>query len=193
MRPIEIRDERLCLRRARNSEARLLVDAVKESQPELYRYLPWATSDYDVIAARAFLDYSYEEEKGERGVHLSVFSADGGRLMGGVGLAFRPIMQHGELGYWMRNSCAGEGHSTHASRMIMDWAFRKLELRRINLVCDVDNDASRRIAEKLRMRKEGLLKEYLVTARGPRDHHLYAVLRDEFYECIGKEGDGEAP
>jgi ribosomal-protein-serine acetyltransferase len=187
MRAVEIRDERLCLRRLRNSEARLLVEAVQQSQPELNDYLPWATPDYNIAAARAFMDFAYEEERQDRGLHLSVFSVEDGRLMGGVGLTLRALLGHGEIGYWMRNSCAGQGHTTHAAKMMMDWGFRKFELRRINLTCDVRNAASRRIAEKLGMRKEGLLEEYMVNAHGPSDHHLYAILERE-YRALGSGG-----
>ena len=176
---VEIRDERLCLRRLRNSEARLLMEAVRESQRELFRYLPWATPDYNMIAARAFMDYSYEEERLDRGYHLSIFDADGRRLLGGIGLMLRPLLQHGEIGYWMRAGSTGRGLATHASRMIMDWGFRTFDLRRITLTCDVTNAASSRIAEKLGMRQEGVMREYLVTAEGAGDHYLYAILDHE--------------
>ncbi len=180
MRPVEISDGELLLRRARMSEARQLMRAVQASQPELVRFLPWATPDYDVDAARAFLEFARDEERQERGLHLSIFEQESGELVGGMGLMLRPVLGHGEVGYWTHSDRAGRGIATQAAGLIMDHGFRQLGLRRITLVCDLRNRASRRIAEKLGMRREGRLREYLVSEGRARDHWLYAILKREF-------------
>jgi RimJ/RimL family protein N-acetyltransferase len=180
MKNVEISNGELLLRRAKMSEARFLAQAVRSSLKELAPFLPWATPAYDLDAARAFLEYAYKEEKEHRGFHISIFLERSGELIGGVGLMLKAIPDHAEIGYWIRSDQAGKGYASQASFLIMEHGFRALELRRIYLTCDVANRASRRVAEKLGMRKEGRLKDYLECLGRATDHFLYAILRDEF-------------
>ncbi len=180
MRTLELRDENLILRRARMSEAPLLSQTVRDSLAELAPFLPWANESYDVETARAFLDYSREEAQAGRGDHLSIFDAENGALIGGVGLMLRPIFESAELGYWVCSRRSGEGIATQASGLLMEYGFGRLALRRISLTCDVDNAASRRVADKLGMRREGHMLEYARQDGESRDHYLYAILATEF-------------
>ncbi len=184
MKNLELRDESLILRRARKSEAPLLSRAVRDSVAELAPYLPWASDAYDVETARAFLDYSREEATARRGNHLSIFDAENGELIGGVGLMLRPIFESAELGYWVASTRSGAGIATQASGLLMEYAFERLALRRISLTCDVDNAGSRRVAEKLGMRREGRMLEYARQDGVSRDHYLYAVLAREFRPSV---------
>jgi len=180
MSPLELCDGELILRRARVSESRQLTRAVQASLPELGPYLPWATPDYDFDAARAFLDFARAEDLAGRGLHLSIFLAAGGELIGGVGLLNKPIPDQAEIGYWVHSQHAGQGYATQASAMLIGHGFKKLSLRRVYLTCDVKNRASQRVAEKLGMHREGRLREYLECQGRVSDHYLYSLLKREF-------------
>ncbi len=180
MKELQLRDEVVWLRRARMAEAPQLARAVQLSLPELAPYLPWATAGYDVIAAREFLEFAREEARGRRGLHLSVFDAESEALLGGVALMLRPATQSGELGYWLRSDEAGQGLATQAAGLLLAHAFGPLALRRVCLTCDVANRGSRRVAEKLGMRREGRLRAFMLHRGEARDHYLYAILAAEF-------------
>lgn len=180
MKNLRLSDGPLELRRARMSEAPLLAAAVRGSLETLAPYLPWATADYNVEAARAFLEYSHEEASAGRGQHLSIFDSASGELLGGVAFMFKPLRETAELGYWVRGDRAGRGIATQASGLLMEDCLRREGLRRVYLTCDVKNLASRRVAEKLGMKREGRLREYILHDGLPRDHHLYAILARDF-------------
>lgn len=180
MRHLKLGDEDLELRRARMSEAPLLARAVRDSLPELGEFLPWADASYDAEVARGFLRFCAEQAKAERSQHLSIFGCEDGALLGGVSLDFRRAFQSAELGYWVRSDRAGAGIATQAAGLMMAAGFERFGLRRIFLTCDVANRGSRRVAEKLGMRREGRLREYVLRGEEPRDHHLYALLAREF-------------
>lgn len=180
MKEVQLRDEVVWLRRARMSEAPQLARAVQLSLDELAPYLPWATADYDVQAARLFLDFAREEARHGRGLHLNVFAAESEELLGGAALMLRPATQSGELGYWMRSDRAGQGLTTQAAGLLLELAFGPLALRRVALTCDIANRGSRRVAEKLGMRREGRLRAFMLHHGEPKDHYLYAILAAEF-------------
>ena len=180
----ELRSEGLILRRLRMSEARELALAVQESLPELEPFMPWAHRRYGLEDARAFIRFAREQEEKEAGLHYGIFRSRGDAYMGQLGLDLRPAIQAAELGYWVRSREAGKGVITRAASMLMAYSFEAFSLRRVALTCDVRNKASRRVAEKLGMRREGRIKAYQLDPEGRRrDHYIFGVLKEEFLDA----------
>jgi RimJ/RimL family protein N-acetyltransferase len=61
------------------------------------------------------------------------------------------------VGYWVRTSQTGQGIATAAVRLLAQFAFEDLGLRRLELLIAVENLASRRVAEKVGATLEGVL------------------------------------
>ncbi|MFV0446279.1 MAG: GNAT family N-acetyltransferase [Planctomycetaceae bacterium] len=102
------------------------------------------------------------------------------RLLGGCGL--HRISQRGgvaELGYWVRTSATRKGVATRATRLLCDWGFQSQGLHRIEIVVDLDNQPSRRVAEKAGGIHEGTLRERLRQDNVWRDAALYSILSSD--------------
>ena len=69
---------------------------------------------------------------------------------------------------------------TRAVRCMLDVAFGAAGLHRVVIRCAVENVRSRRVAERLGFRVEGLLREAQWVGGRFLDQHLYALLRREF-------------
>ncbi len=182
MKPVKIESRRLLLRSLRMQDARALTQAVQASSHELQPYLFWAEANYDLEMARAFVRFTREGRERDRELHLGVFDKKDDRFLGMMGLMRLgdPVMGY-EIGYWIRSDRQGRGLCTEACRRIARYAFEDLGAGRIWLNCDVKNLASRRVAEKLGMRREGRVKSMLVDPAGrERDHYLYGLLKREF-------------
>lgn len=148
--------------------------AVRESQPDIGRFLVWATADYGVTDAD---QWCRAVDNPETGYSMHIFD-DADNLLGGIGL-HAPDVRNGkvELGYWIRASARGGGIAGRAARLVTDRAFGSLGFTRIELIIAVDNDASRRVAEKLGARYEGILHDRLKLRHGLVDAHLFALLK----------------
>ncbi len=182
MKPVRIESRRLLLRSLRMQDARALTQAVQASAESLRPYLFWADSSYDLEMARDFVRFTREGRERDRELHLGVFDKKDDAFLGMMGLMRLgdPVVGY-EIGYWIRSDRQGEGLCTEAFRSIARYAFEDLGARRLWLNCDVKNMASRRIAEKLGMRREGRVKAMLVDPAGnERDHYLYGLLKREF-------------
>lgn len=59
-----------------------------------------------------------------------------------------------ELGYNFRSDCWNQGFATEAAQVVCDHALYTLRVPRLVSLIRVDNHASRRVAEKLGMRRE---------------------------------------
>ena len=78
-----------------------------------------------------------------------------GTLVGCVGLLFHPYCNHDwgkdgvELGYWVGEEYQNKGIATKASRIVIQRAFKDLNIKTIYATHNVENIRSKRVLEKL--------------------------------------------
>ena len=110
------------------------------------------------------------------------FDRVGRRLVGGLGLGNvrRGVSQSATLGYWVGEPFARRGYTTEAVSLVLDHGFGQLELHRVEASCLPNNEASRRLLEKLGFTCEGLARGYLRIDGVWRDHLIYALLREDW-------------
>jgi RimJ/RimL family protein N-acetyltransferase len=63
-----------------------------------------------------------------------------------------------ELGYVVLPAARGRGVATESLRLLTDWAFAELGCLRLELLISVENDASKRVAERCGYVREGVLR-----------------------------------
>jgi [ribosomal protein S5]-alanine N-acetyltransferase len=100
-----------------------------------------------------------------------------GRLVGQVTVTsiVRGSLQSASVGYWLDEAVAGRGLAPTAVAMVVDHCFGPVGLHRIELNVRPENVRSRRVAEKLGFREEGVRLRYLHIDRAWRDHFCYAL------------------
>jgi RimJ/RimL family protein N-acetyltransferase len=86
------------------------------------------------------------------------------------------------VGYVLSKKCWGRGIMSEALAAVIEFAFGIPEVYRIWAVCDVENPASARVMVKSGMRKEGILKGWIIHPQlgmTPRDCYSYSLLREK--------------
>jgi ribosomal-protein-alanine N-acetyltransferase len=104
-----------------------------------------------------------------------------GRLAGQVTVdnIVRGALRSGSLGYWIDRAVAGRGMASLAVALVCDHAFGPGGLHRLQADIRPENLPSRRLAERLGFRHEGLLRRYLDIDGDWRDHLSYALLEED--------------
>lgn len=64
-----------------------------------------------------------------------------------------------EVAYWLAPSARGRGVMTRAVRLMLGWAFDELGVERVDWAARADNHASRRVAEAVGFRVEGVRRD----------------------------------
>ncbi|MFB9366466.1 GNAT family N-acetyltransferase [Kitasatospora sp. NPDC001664] len=107
-----------------------------------------------------------------------------GRLVGQltVGGITWGSMCSANVGYWVDESVAGRGIMPTAVALAVDHCFTGLGLHRIEVCIRPENRPSRRVAEKLGFREEGMRPRYLHIDGDWRDHLVYALTAEEVPE-----------
>jgi len=186
------------IRPYRSDDAPALAAAVQASLDDLRRWLPWAHESYGTEDARSWIEdrerawdegeaYSFaivrpdETTSGGTDDTFAGAASDEAWFLGGVGIN-RIDRQNrvGNVGYWVRTCARGQGVATTAVRLAARVGFEQAGLRRLEFLVSVENEASRRVAQKVGARREGVLRRRLRVREWVDDAVLYALLADNF-------------
>jgi [ribosomal protein S5]-alanine N-acetyltransferase len=107
-----------------------------------------------------------------------------GRFAGELNLSIvqRGPFQNAYVGYWIDEARAGNGYMPEALVTLFRFAFEELMLHRLQISIIPRNHASRRVAEKLGLREEGVALRYLEINGVWEDHVRYAITAEEWDE-----------
>jgi RimJ/RimL family protein N-acetyltransferase len=176
---VDIRDRELWLRPLLAADALALFRLIDAERARLGRWLPWVEETRTERDSARFIADASEERRRRRTLVLAMCVE--GAIVGAIGLHYVEWFDRSaELGYWIGSSAEGRGYVTRAARAVIGLAFGTVGLHRIVVRCAVGNERSCRVAERLGLRREGLLREAHYVGGRFLDQHLYAVLRHEF-------------
>ncbi|UOR13266.1 GNAT family N-acetyltransferase [Halobacillus amylolyticus] len=104
-----------------------------------------------------------------------------GKLVGTIDFVTLNL-KHGnaEIGYVLSKDHWGHGLTTEATKKIIDFGFRDLQLERIQARCFIENIASQRVMEKVGMSFEGIVRKGMFAKGEFQDLKLYSILAEEF-------------
>jgi len=141
---------------------------------------PDAVEDRRVFAARC----AARERERQLGTGYGFGVFVGGRFAGEINLSSvqRGPFQNAYVGYWIDEAMAGFGYTPEAFVVLARFAFEDLALHRLQVSIIPRNRASRRVAEKLGLRDEGIAVRYLEINGVWEDHVRYALTSEEWTE-----------
>jgi [ribosomal protein S5]-alanine N-acetyltransferase len=116
------------------------------------------------------------------GYGFGIFLGD--RLVGEINVngVQRGPFQSAYVGYWIDEAAAGRAYVPEAVVVLARHAFEDLGLHRLQIAIIPRNRASRRVAEKLGLRDEGIAVRYLEINGVWEDHVRYAITAEEWQE-----------
>jgi [ribosomal protein S5]-alanine N-acetyltransferase len=122
-----------------------------------------------------------------------------GRFAGEINVSAvqRGPFQNAYVGYWIDEARAGQGYVPESLVVVCGFAFEDLRLHRLQVAIIPRNRASRRVAEKLGLRNEGVAVRYLAINGVWEDHIRYAITAEEWVErrdeLLGRWGPEPEP
>jgi ribosomal-protein-alanine N-acetyltransferase len=145
----------------------------------------------EIAATTLLIPHPYPDSAAEQwiGTHQAGFEegrsaifaitlAESGALIGAIGLTISAEHHRAELGYWIGRDHWGRGYATEAGRAVIDYAFRELDLQRVEAHHFANNPSSGRVLEKLGMQREGYMRRSVFKWGDFVDTIHYAILRE---------------
>jgi [ribosomal protein S5]-alanine N-acetyltransferase len=184
----------------RSEPLRLVGDRVFLRPPERGDYEPWAslrarsrgflapwepTWPPDALSRSSYrlrLSRYSEDWRTDQGYNFFIFRNDDEALTGGVGLSNvrRGVAETASLGYWIGEPFARQRYMTAALPLVIDFAFTRLRLHRVEAACLPSNVPSRALLLRTGFRQEGYARLYLLIDGKWQDHLLFAILREDW-------------
>lgn len=148
---------------------------LKSEQEYLQEWLPFVTETHSIDDTQAFVDYAIDSDD-------EVFTLrDNDRLIGLIGFKCTDNENSKtEIGYWLCEAYQHKGIMTKAVMLLCQYAFRTLEMNRIQIKCAVGNTKSSNIPKRLGFTLEGIEREGELFADGSYvDLEIYSLLKRE--------------
>jgi RimJ/RimL family protein N-acetyltransferase len=141
----ELADDTIRLRAPSAADVPAITEACQDPDIQHFTFVPVPYAEQD---ARDWVDGA--ASRAAAGEALSLVIADNrAKLLGTVGLLRPDWMQRTiEIGYWVAPWARGRGLAVRAVKLLAPWALRTLDLARVACDVDVDNAASRQVAQR---------------------------------------------
>ncbi len=117
-------------------------------------------------------------EKSEKGVQYAFVILLDDLVVGGIGLKINQQRQHiAEIGYFVDESYHSKGIATKAVKLIEEFGIKK-GIKRFEIIMELQNKASERVAIKSGYEKEGVLRKVIHNKRAGeyRDAYIYSKI-----------------
>jgi Acetyltransferases, including N-acetylases of ribosomal proteins len=153
------------------------------SDPEIVRYIP-VPVPYTIDDALGYVRTFVEETWANGGAAFAMADAETGRWLGNITLKPPNPLGAGEIGYLTAPWARGRGLTSAAARALTAWAFAH-GLPRAEILCDVENLPSQRVAMAAGYVREGVLRAAQAGRDGERhDLVLFARLPGDSGEPV---------
>jgi RimJ/RimL family protein N-acetyltransferase len=145
--------------------------AAAAEDPGIFRYMTWP-GDFDVwfdaaLAAPAEVAFAVVGPSGHAGSTRY--------------LAYTPEHRRVEIGWtWLRPSTHRSGVNVEAKLLLMEHAFERCGMQRVEFKTDARNERTRGSLLKLGAQFEGIARRHMMLPTGPRDSAWYAVTEDDW-------------
>lgn len=177
---IQLTDDVVLLRQPDDNDAVSLFQAVKVSLPELEPWMDWATIAYTMSSAQNWVDFVQTAWLHNTSFHFLITDKKTSEFLGCCGL---DGLNHKEkscsLGYWVRSDKTNMGIAFRSSRLLIQYAFSRLNLEKIEIVIGEDNIASQKVANKLGANLTGYTKKPMVVHDQEKKALIFEINKKE--------------
>ena len=96
-------------------------------------------------------------------------------------LNFVPEHRRVEIGWtWLRRSAWGTGANVETKLLLLEHAFERHGLQRVEFKTDARNERTRGALLALGAQFEGIFRKHMILPTGPRDSAWYAIVEDDW-------------
>jgi [ribosomal protein S5]-alanine N-acetyltransferase len=179
--PFRLTGQRVFLRPAERGDYEAWASLRAGSRQFLAPWEPtWPPDALSRASFRARVARYAEDWRTDQAYNFLIFTQDE-TLIGGVGLSNlrRGVSETASLGYWVGEAFARQRYMTAALPLVLDFAFDRLGLHRVEAACLPTNIPSRALLARAGFHQEGYARGYLCIEGKWQDHLLFAILRGD--------------
>jgi RimJ/RimL family protein N-acetyltransferase len=175
---MEIEGKKIGIRTFNKDDVASFYEAAAESIQHLSEFLPWCHPGYSIEESEAWISTRAQSWANAKEYNFICYSLENHMILGGVGInQINRCHKIGNIGYWVRKTALNQGVATEAVILVSGFAFDSLELNRLEIVTLPNNNASRKVAEKIGAKYEGILQRRLLVYGKALDACMYSIIK----------------
>lgn len=156
--------------------------AIIESKAQISKWLPWCHEAYSIEDTKQWINQIVPEIwESKRGCEFVIVEAGSNKVLGGCCLEqINWIKKEANIGYWVRTSETKKGIATYACHFLLHFGFSTLNLEIIKVIPSAENEASKKVAEKLPYEAMEVVKNGFKIRDNISDAVVYSITRKSF-------------
>lgn len=170
--------ERLLLRKLMMEDAEDLFKYA--SEPSVSRFMPWGVHK-TIDDSKGFLASILEAYERQQKLTWAIQLKQTGKMIGTIDyVSWQPKRSKAEIAYTLSYEYWGQGLMKEAADGLLAFGFKEMGLNKIEAPIMLENTQSRRLAEKLGMKLEGVARDHMVIKGEFVDLAMYSLLKTEY-------------
>lgn len=162
------------MRALEDADAEELFELIDVNRAYLAHWMPFVGQTRGVADSLAFIRAARRQAQENRGMQLALIQDR--KIIGVAGFhAIDWSRRSTSIGYWLAANRQGSGTMTAAVSALLDHAFDRWELTRVEIRAGVLNTRSRAIPQRLGFREEGVLRSAERIGTRVIDHVVYVM------------------
>jgi ribosomal-protein-serine acetyltransferase len=172
-------DDKLLLRSFQPDDAPALFKAVDESRRHLRPWLRWVDATTKQEHILQFIQRTIVQLHNQEALELGIFYDR--QIIGGIGMhAWDHFLKKAQLGYWVKEEYQGKGIVQKSLMYFIDFLFEKPGLNKIEIHFMTGNERSRKLAERVGCKVEGLIRQSYFMNGKLEDLIITGLLKSEW-------------
>lgn len=158
-----------------------------EEQPELWKYSLQPANGFENL--RTYIDFAVSGRKEETAYPFVVFDKHTQQIAGSTRFYdFQKKNNTVQLGYtWYGNEFQGTGLNKHCKLLMLEFAFEKLGIARVEVRADAANERSITAMKSIGCTVEGILRSNYASPSGRRDSIVLSILKNEWFGSLKEQ------
>lgn len=180
---MNLQTKRLKLREFDKDDIEGLVEVLDNIN--ITKYLAVVPHPYDKEDAKGFIDKCKKraEKEPRLGYNFAIENKENSKFLGSISIGkAKKDKEVGVLGYWLGEEYWRNGYMSEALDRLLEFAFEKLELRRVQAEVYPENTASQKLLEKFDFKKEGVRRQGQKVKATEKVHDviMYGLLKENY-------------
>jgi ribosomal-protein-serine acetyltransferase len=156
-------------------QASVFLALIERERTHFGEWLPWGADIDTEEKALAFIQRLADRQATDQGRGYAIW-LDGEMVGGLLFRTFEVKTGNCEIGVWLAAHATGRGLITKASNVLIDWAFHERSMSRVEWHAASGNNASIRVAERLGMHRDGVLRQAFLYRDTRHDIEIWSLL-----------------
>jgi len=172
-------DDAVVIKLLETRDADQLFELTDSCRSYLKEWVPWVDGTKSAEDSKSFIEMTRTKFASNNGFQAGIRYE--GNMAGVIGFnETNWANRSASIEYWLGERYQGKGIMTKSCKAFIEYAFKELNLNRVEIRCAEKNLRSRAIPERLGFAKEGMVREAEWLYDHFVDHVIYGVLAREW-------------